>query len=93
MSVLGQQVVQHGANFFVLTQIQYSGGAMTAAAHVDQSAIQPVVIHLDGGTKPVVTLGSVDANFNKPINLDDAGTAGRVMVITYHVGAVGSVKP
>lgn len=95
MSVQGQQVVQHGANFFVLTQINYTGGTMNSAAHVDQSAIQPVVIHMDGGTAPNVALGSVDSNFNKPINLTDGGSAttGRVMVVTYHVGAVGSVKP
>ena len=107
MSVSGQSIHQHGSNFFKFTIVQYSGSAQNAIATVESTAGRSPastdtstgaaggvrVIHLDGGTAPLITLQAADANFNRRVDADGSGTAGRLMIITHHVGSVAGPKP
>ena len=76
---------------YVCTRVNHDGTAI-GTFEVDQSASQVVVIPLAGQVAPTATLdtaGSADY-FLKTVNLN--GVAGLCDVLTYHQGAVASVK-
>jgi hypothetical protein len=91
LAILNQKVAPglDNANY-VITRVRHDG-TTAGTFSVDQSASQVAVIPLDGQTAPTGSLASSgDSNFLKTITLN--GAAGLCDVLSYHQGAIASVK-
>jgi len=77
---------------YVCTRVNHDGTA-AGTFEVDQSASQVVVVPLAGQVAPTASLDAAGSSttFTKTVSLN--GVAGLCDVITYHQGAVASVKP